>query len=207
MDINNSVFCLLPQNLQSLQIKDVLGGNFGIIVLYLRGSLLLFGNCNKLPTDTIGLLNDTFTSVARTGFTEYIKAVYFIHKRGSMLIEQMEFLTLPESKYRTLYCNLKWDAARDDPGSVFFSEIDAEEEEDKDEVPRRRHRIQRKVGRGGWYGRGGEGDWLDVNCHNCGKYENFQRDYWLPGGRVFAKNTEGDNPNGRGDDFPGVDNR
>ena len=62
MDIDDSALQSLTQNLQSLRMKDVPGENVGVVVSYLKGALLLLGNCGKIPTDVMGLLNDTFCS-------------------------------------------------------------------------------------------------------------------------------------------------
>jgi len=41
-------------------MKDIPGENVGVIISYLKGALLLLHNCNKMPTDVMELLNDTF---------------------------------------------------------------------------------------------------------------------------------------------------
>jgi len=107
MDVDDSALRLLMQNLQTLRMKDVPGENVGTIVSYLKGALSLLGNCNKIPTDVMEVLNDTFCSAACDDFTDYMKAIYFSHKRRTQVIHHMKFLHLAEGGYRTLYRNGK----------------------------------------------------------------------------------------------------
>jgi len=84
-------------------MKDVPGENVGTIVSHLKGALLLLANCNCLPTDIVGLINDTFCSAECSEFMDFIKAIYFQHKRKLQTVDPMELLTAAEAKYRTLY--------------------------------------------------------------------------------------------------------
>ena len=119
LDIDDSAPRALTQN---LGMKDVPGENVGVIVSYLKGALLLLGNCGKLPTDVIGLFNDTFYSAQCEDFTDYIKAIHFAHKRRLEVMDPMKFLGIAEAEYRSLYRYGKWDASKSDPGSAFFVE-------------------------------------------------------------------------------------
>ena len=150
-------------------MKDVPGENVGLIGSYLKGALLLLGNYGKLPTDIIGLLNDTFCSAGCEEFTDYVKAIHFAHKRKLDIMNLMKFLGLAEAEYRSLYRYGKWDASKNGLGSAFFVEesgagiatddISAEEAEyrSKYRPGGRGGRGGRDRGRGGRYGRGGRG--------------------------------------------------
>lgn len=120
MNIDDSALRSLTQNLQTLWMKDVPGENFGTIVSYLKGDLLLLSNYKKMPTDVMGLLNDTIYSAGCEDFTAYMKAIYFNHTRKTEVMEPMKFLTIVEGGYRTLYRNVKWDASKSDPGYAFY---------------------------------------------------------------------------------------
>ena len=59
MDVDDSALQSLTQSLQTLRLKDVPGENVCMAVSYLKVVLLLLQNYSGLPTDTMGLLNDT----------------------------------------------------------------------------------------------------------------------------------------------------
>lgn len=59
IDIDGITLRLLTKNM-----KNVPGEKFGTIVMYLKGSLLLLGNCKQLLTDVVGFLNYTFFLVS-----------------------------------------------------------------------------------------------------------------------------------------------
>ena len=120
MDVDDTALSYLTQNLQSLRISGVPGENVGTIVSYLKGTLLLLSNCNSMPTDIMGLLNDTFCLAACDEFTDYMKAIYFSHCCRTQSITPMELLTLAECKYCTLYCGGKWEKLKEDPDSAFL---------------------------------------------------------------------------------------
>jgi len=71
IDIDDSALRSLTQNLQNLRMKDLLGENVGTIVSYLEGALLLLENFNRLSTDTVRLLNDTFYLTECDKFTNF----------------------------------------------------------------------------------------------------------------------------------------
>jgi len=170
-------------------MKDVPGENVRMIVSYLKGAILLLASCNFLPTGTSRLLNDTFCLSECSEFTDFMKAIYFQHKRKLQTVDPVELLTVAEVEYRTLYRNGKCTAAKNDPGSPFYVEVKEEDcngVNDKTMYYRCQHtRGGREGGRnGGQGGRTGcgRGGSPNVNCHNCGKWGHFQRERWSPGG-------------------------
>merc|ERR1740124_410718 len=50
---------------------------------------------------------------------DFIKAIYFQHKRKLQTVDPMELLTAAEAKYRTLYRDGKLTVAKDDRGLAF----------------------------------------------------------------------------------------
>ena len=89
-------------------MKDVAGENDRTIVSYLKGALMLLGNCGKLLTDSImGLLKDKCCSTEYKKFTESMTSVYFEHKRTTNVIDYMTYRTLSKGEYRTLYRDQK----------------------------------------------------------------------------------------------------
>ena len=56
-------------------MKDVLGENVETIVSYLKGSLIMLANYNKLPTDTMDLLKDIFCSADCDKFMAFMPSV------------------------------------------------------------------------------------------------------------------------------------
>ena len=98
MNVNDSAIRLLTQNLQTFCMKDIPGENVGVIVSYLKEVLLLLQNVNKIPTDVMRLLNNTFCSTACENFTDFMKNVYFSYKRKTQVIDPMKFLSLVESE-------------------------------------------------------------------------------------------------------------
>ena len=77
MDVDDLALRSLTHNLQTLRIKDVLGENVRMIISYLKGVLLLLGNCQRMSTGVKGLLNNTFYSPVSDYFTDYMSAIYF----------------------------------------------------------------------------------------------------------------------------------
>ena len=101
-------------------MKDVTGENVGIIISFLKGALLLLGNCGKLPTNTMGILKDTFCSAEWEEFTALMTSVYLEYKRKTNVIDYMEHHTLTKREYRTLYGKQKWTASKKHSSSGFY---------------------------------------------------------------------------------------
>ena len=113
MDVDTATLRSLTQSLQTLRMKDIPGEDVSTAASYLKGALLLLQNCcTALPTDMISLLNDIMCPVDNDEFTNYMKLIYYNHKRKlPKNINFMEYLRLAESEYRTLYRRGKWDKA------------------------------------------------------------------------------------------------
>ena len=92
----------------------------GTIVSYIKGALFLFSNRVEIPTDIMVLLRNTFCSTECDDFTTFMSNVYFNHKRKIHEIECLEYITLADKEYRTLYRKQKWIASKSDPSSGFF---------------------------------------------------------------------------------------
>ena len=92
MDVDDSALRALTQSLQTLGLKDVPGENVCTSVRYLKGALLLLQNFSGLPTDTMGLLNDTMGSADCDKFSGFMNSVYFDHKRKTRVISHQEYL-------------------------------------------------------------------------------------------------------------------
>lgn len=88
-------------------------------MVYMKGALLLLGKCRKMLTGFMGLLNDTFMLMARDESFTFMENAYFSRKRKIREVALMDFITLVESKYRTIYRNRKSDNLKDNPGSGF----------------------------------------------------------------------------------------
>ena len=204
MDVDDSALRALTQSLQTLRLKDVPGENVCTAVSYLKGALLLLQNCSGLPTDTMGLLNDTMGSADCAEFSGFMNSVYFDHKRKTRVIPHQEYLRLAEAEYRTLYRAGKWTASKNDPASGFF-------------VDGGRGQGQGDGGRGGRGGRGrGEGGrgrgggrttnrWSRLSCHNCGKLGHIARNCWALGGGSEGQGPDEQGGDGNNEGFPGVD--
>jgi len=131
----------------------------------------------------------------------------FNHKRKSHKVDCMEYTTLVESKYRTLYRKGTWTALKTDPLSVFYVAPDEDPHNDDKSIGSRRcNWNQRNGGRGRGRGRGAG----RVQCgggrqtyHNCGKFGHLQVDCWQPGGGACDEEDEGDDA-GDLNTFPGV---
>ena len=61
MDVEDSSLQSMTERIRTVRMKDIPGKNVGIITSYLKGVILLLDNCNSLPTDILGLLNDVMT--------------------------------------------------------------------------------------------------------------------------------------------------
>ena len=120
MYVDNSALRFLMENLQNIWMKDISGENIGTTVSYMKGELLLLQNCNKVPIETIGLLRDIFCCIKCEEFTTFMSNVYYNHKRNTHVVDYMDYLTLAESEYRTLYRKGKWTESKSDPVSGFF---------------------------------------------------------------------------------------
>ena len=146
MDLDNSGIRALAENLQILQMKDIPGKNFGTVVSYLKGVLFLLANCGKLPTDSMGILRDTFCLSECDEFTGFMTDMYFEHKRKTNVFDYMEYLTLAKAKYRTLYRKQEWTVAKSDPSFEFYvgkpetEEDDAPDSEKKETPPTQQKR-------------------------------------------------------------------
>ena len=71
---------MLDKNLQTLRTKDIPGENVSTVVSYLKGALMILNNCDKLRTDTIGLLEDTICLAECNESIEFMSIVYIKHK-------------------------------------------------------------------------------------------------------------------------------
>jgi len=70
----------------------------------------------------IGILNNIFCSAACPRLIEYMKNMYFSHKRGTLVNTPLKFFWLTEMEYRTIYRHSKWTASKSDPDSGFYVE-------------------------------------------------------------------------------------
>ena len=52
-----------------MHLKDIPGKNVATTASYLKGALVLLHNYKAVPTDTLGILNDTLTSADCDEFT------------------------------------------------------------------------------------------------------------------------------------------
>ena len=82
LDIEDSALRSMTQSLQTMRLKNIPGENVATAANYLKGALMLLQNCDAVPTDTLGLLNDIMTSADCNEFTEYMKSIYFTSKRN-----------------------------------------------------------------------------------------------------------------------------
>ena len=62
IEVDDNSLRLITQHLQTLRMKDVPGDTVRTIFSYMKGVLLLLGNCGKMLTDVMGLLSNTFCS-------------------------------------------------------------------------------------------------------------------------------------------------
>ena len=208
MDVDEAALRSLIQNLQLLRMKDVAGENVGTVVSYLKGALVLLSNCKCLPTDMMGILNDIFCSAACSDFVDYMKAIYFSHKRGTMVITPLELCALAEMEYRTAYRNGKWTASKSDPDSGFYVDESAGYggRGGRGGAGGRGGGRRGRGARGGSGGRGSRGGrTFDGECHNCGKIRHYARDCYRAGGGAYEDKPVEDSK--EGEDFPGVDDR
>jgi len=139
MDVDYSTLCVLTKNLQTLQMKDTPGENVGTVVSYLKVALLLLENFEKLPTDTMELLRNTFYLAECNELTWFMTSMYFEHKRKTNVIDYMEYLKLAEAKYRTLYRKQEWTAAKAYPSFGFYVGKPETEADDAHGKQKRRH--------------------------------------------------------------------
>ena len=86
----------------------MLGESFGTVVSYLKGALILLQKYGGLPTHTMGLINDIVCLAECSGFSDFMKIIYFNHKRKTDEIEYTTYIGLTESEYRTFYQGQKW---------------------------------------------------------------------------------------------------
>ena len=68
-------------------------------VSYLKGAIMLLQNCDKIPTDTMCLLNNVMTLVDCDEFTKYMKIIYFTSKRNKHLTTYTFYLNTAEPEY------------------------------------------------------------------------------------------------------------
>ena len=81
----------------------VAGENVGNIVDYLKVVLLIFSNCDTIPTDTMSLLWNTLYSAEYENFAIFMSNIYLNHKMKKHEINYMEYVMLSEAEYHTLY--------------------------------------------------------------------------------------------------------
>jgi len=120
--------------------------------------------------------------------------VYFNHKRKTHEVNYMEYLTLAESAYRTLYRKGTWTATKTDPAFGFYVAPDKDLHNDGEvggSILCNRNRYNGGRGRGAGCGRGGGGR---QTCHNCGNFDRFRVDCWQTGGGVCGAKDEGNDP-------------
>ena len=102
-------------------LKDISGDNVTTAVSYLKGALMLLQNCDAIPTNMTGLLNDIMMLADCDEFTEYMKSIYFASKRKkTSLASFTSYLNTARSKYRTLYRTGKWKKSEADPDFGFM---------------------------------------------------------------------------------------
>ena len=80
IDVDDSALRSPTQNLQTLRMKEISEENMITVISYLKGTLMLLDNCDKLPTDIIGLIKDIMCSVEYNKFTGFMRNVYCEHK-------------------------------------------------------------------------------------------------------------------------------
>ena len=193
MDVEDSSLRSMTDRIKTVRMKDIPGENIGTIASYLKGVILLLDNCNSLPTDVLGLLNDVMTSAESKVFCEYMQSIYFAHKRKIKEITPREYVEFAEKEYRSLYRDNKWNAVKIDPESSFYT---------GDREPRGG---RGNGGRGG-RGNGGRGHnrWEKCECHNCGKLGHIKRNCWLPGGGASKESGEDADGSSEGNTLPGA---
>ena len=188
MDVEDSSLRSMTGRIKTVRMKDIPGENIGTIASYLKGVILLLDNCNSLPTDVLGLLNDVMTSAESKVFCEYMQSIYFAHKRKIKEITPREYVEFAEKEYRTLYRDNKWNAVKTDPESSFYT---------GDKEPR---------GSRGGRGNGGRGRnrWEKCVCHNCEKLGHIKRNCWLPGGGAYKDSGDDADASSEGNTLPGA---
>ena len=72
MDVEDSSLRSMTDHIKTVRMKDIPGKNVGTIASYFKGVVLLLDNCNSLPTDVLGLLNDVMNSADSKVFLEYM---------------------------------------------------------------------------------------------------------------------------------------
>ena len=182
LDVEDSALHSVTQSLQTMHLKDIPGENAATAVSYLKGALMLLQNCEAVPTDTLGLLDQIITSADYDEFTKYIKRIYFTSKRNRSVPASSftSYLNMAESEYRTLYCAEKWTKSKADPDSGFYAgnSINAHPNLDEDTNERNtsgvgagegrglgsRHGHRRRGARGG---RGRGQGFQRKRCYNC----------------------------------------
>ena len=75
MDVEDSSLRSIIDRIKTVRMKDIPGENVGTIASYLKGVMLLLDNCNSLPTDVLGILNDVMTSADSKVFSEYMQSI------------------------------------------------------------------------------------------------------------------------------------
>ena len=120
----------------SNRLKDVPGDNVETVMSYLKGALVMLQNCDAIPTDTMGLLNDVMILADCSKFSDYMKSIYFMLKRNKTSTAYNSYLNTVESEYRTLYHAGKWTKSKQDHDSEFYS--------NDRETGREEHRIKDK---------------------------------------------------------------
>ena len=86
MDVDDSALREITQSFQTLCLKDVPGENICTAVSYLKGARLLLQNFSDLPTDTMGLLNNTIGLTDCDEFNSFMSSIYFDHKLKTQVI-------------------------------------------------------------------------------------------------------------------------
>ena len=102
MAVKESSLRSMTEQIKNVRMKDISGEHVGTIVIYLKGVILLLDNCNSLPTDVLGLLNDFMISADSQVFLEYMQSIYFSHKQKIKVITPREYVEFAEKEYITL---------------------------------------------------------------------------------------------------------